>query len=57
MEILKIENKGTYLDCYEKLHIYKAAKQGSIINEILLDQNNALSELLMCQIQLFLIVM
>jgi hypothetical protein len=46
MEILKIENKGAYLDCYEKLHIYKAAKQGSIINEILLDQSNALFELL-----------
>jgi hypothetical protein len=46
MEILKIENKGAYLDCYEKLHIYKAAKQGSIINETLFDQNNASFELL-----------
>jgi hypothetical protein len=46
MEILKIENKGAYLDCYEKLHIYKTAKQRSIINEILVDQNNALFELL-----------
>jgi hypothetical protein len=46
MEILKIENKVAYLDCYEKLNIYKDAKHGSIINEILFDQNNALFELL-----------
>jgi hypothetical protein len=30
----------------KKPHIYKAAKQGSIINEILFDQNNVLFELL-----------
>jgi hypothetical protein len=41
MEVLKLENKGAYLDCYEKLHIYKAAKQGSIINETLFNQSNA----------------
>jgi hypothetical protein len=46
MEVLKLENKGAYLDGYEKLYIYKAAKQGSIINETLFNQNNALFELL-----------
>jgi hypothetical protein len=46
MEVLKVENKGAYLDSYEKLHIYKAAKQGSIINETLFNQSNALFELL-----------
>jgi hypothetical protein len=44
--VLKLENKGAYLDSYEKLHIYKAAKQGSIINETLFNQSNALFELL-----------
>jgi hypothetical protein len=46
VEVLKLENKGAYLDSYEKLHIYKAAKQGPIINETLFNQSNALFELL-----------
>jgi hypothetical protein len=46
MKVLKVVNKGKHLDTYEKLYIYKAAKNGQIINEQLHGQNNVLFDLL-----------
>jgi hypothetical protein len=46
MKVLKVVKKGKHLDTYEKLYIYKAAKNGQIINEQLHEQNNVLFDLL-----------
>jgi hypothetical protein len=46
MKVLKVEKKGRHLDIYEKLYIYKAAKNGQIINKQHNEQNNALFDLL-----------
>jgi hypothetical protein len=45
LEILKIVNKGKYLDVLERFHIYRASKCKEILNEQYATESNALFDL------------
>jgi hypothetical protein len=47
MNILKIVNKGIFLDVIERFHIYKTSKVKPIINEQHFDEYNILFEILL----------
>jgi hypothetical protein len=46
MNILKFQSKGKHLDVYDRLHIYKANKQKSIMHEQHVEVNNVLFDLI-----------
>jgi hypothetical protein len=47
MDILKVVQKGKWLDVLERFYIYKAGKQKHIMNEQYSTEHNILFELLM----------
>jgi hypothetical protein len=46
MEMLKVANKGKYLDIWERFYIYKTSKFKHVLNEQHVGETNVLFDLL-----------
>jgi hypothetical protein len=47
MSIIKIQNKGKFLNTLEKFYIYKEQKSGNLLNENSMETFNPIYELLL----------